>query len=278
MNKTTLKQQDDPKKIRSSSVWLTDIHLDFLDESDKETLYSDIRNQKPERIFISGDIATGTTITDEMEHMANALGLPIYFVLGNHDYYKSDFAQVNASIFLLCKNNCNLIWMREAGIIPLSTSTALIGHEGWADGGYGDFIGSTVQLTDYILIESLKACPTRELLHQKLRELGQQSAKFTEKMLCRAFTEFDSAILLTHVPPFREDCLYQNRPSNDEWAPHFSNRSMGEMLTRIMLDHKDKNLTVLCGHTHHLSKNKILPNLEVLVGTATYGAPEIQPW
>jgi len=43
-----------------------------------------------------------------------------------------------------------------------------------------------------------------------------------------------------------------------------------------MKKHPDKKLTVLCGHTHSPGAAQILPNLEVLTGSAEYGSPTIQ--
>ena len=38
----------------------------------------------------------------------------------------------------------------------------------------------------------------------------------------------------------------------------------------------DRQMTVLCGHTHGSGEAKILPNLRVLTGGAVYGKPRVQ--
>jgi hypothetical protein len=38
----------------------------------------------------------------------------------------------------------------------------------------------------------------------------------------------------------------------------------------------DRQMTVLCGHTHGSSEAEILPNLRVLTGGAVYGNPCVQ--
>jgi hypothetical protein len=43
-----------------------------------------------------------------------------------------------------------------------------------------------------------------------------------------------------------------------------------------MAAHPDRQLTVLCGHTHGSGECRILPNLKVNTGGAVYGKPEVQ--
>ena len=51
---------------------------------------------------------------------------------------------------------------------------------------------------------------------------------------------------------------------------------MGEVLERIMREHPDHTLTVLCGHTHGKGKAAIFPNLRVKTAGAKYGKPRLQ--
>ncbi|QLH37353.1 MAG: hypothetical protein HWD61_15405 [Parachlamydiaceae bacterium] len=43
-----------------------------------------------------------------------------------------------------------------------------------------------------------------------------------------------------------------------------------------MLKHVNKHAIVFCGHAHHLADISILPNLRVVVGESSLGAPQIQ--
>ena len=47
----------------------------------------------------------------------------------------------------------------------------------------------------------------------------------------------------------------------------------GDVLLDMMRDRPDQDMMVLCGHTHHSGTVQMLPNLQVLTGTAEYGAP-----
>ena len=43
-----------------------------------------------------------------------------------------------------------------------------------------------------------------------------------------------------------------------------------------MIERPDRNLTVLCGHTHSGGSVLIEPNLRVIAGSSLYGAPQLQ--
>jgi hypothetical protein len=44
----------------------------------------------------------------------------------------------------------------------------------------------------------------------------------------------------------------------------------------VMRAHPDRELLVLCGHTHGAGLAEVLPNLRVRTGGAAYGAPVVQ--
>ncbi|MEK7189642.1 MAG: metallophosphoesterase family protein, partial [Patescibacteria group bacterium] len=111
---------------------------------------------------------------------------------------------------------------------------------------------------------------------QKLDELGDKAAAKIETSLISAFKNFKKVICLTHVPPFREACWHEGKISDDNYIPHFSCKTVGEIMKKIMQSRPDCHLTVLCGHTHSPGAAKILDNLTAITGEAFYGKPEIQ--
>lgn len=80
----------------------------------------------------------------------------------------------------------------------------------------------------------------------------------------------------THVPPFKEACWHDGEISDDKWLPHFACKAVGNVLEKLMIEHPDRQMTVLCGHTHSSGRAEILPNLFVKTGGAEYGSPAIQ--
>jgi hypothetical protein len=83
-------------------------------------------------------------------------------------------------------------------------------------------------------------------------------------------------VLLTHVPSFREACWHEGRISDDEWLPHMTCRAVGDVLLEIMRQHRDRQLTVLCGRTHSPGEARPLGNLPVFTGGAVYGRPAVE--
>jgi hypothetical protein len=78
------------------------------------------------------------------------------------------------------------------------------------------------------------------------------------------------------LPPLREACWHEGQISNDEWAPHFTCKAMGDVLLETMRRHPERQLTVFCGHTHSPGMAQPLPNLTIFTGGAAYGHPTVQ--
>ena len=256
-------------------VWLTDIHLNFLPENGLETLAIEILKSRPDQIWITGDIADSTTLAERLNRLSELLDRPIRFVLGNHDYYHSSFDAVERAMDALSCANPTLHYLTVGGIQPLSKKVALLGHDGWADGGYGDFETSTVRLNDYKLIADFKGLEKPALL-AKMRERGGLAAAHFRHYLTHAFKQFEHVYLLTHFPPLREACKFEGHVTSDNWLPHLANRQAAEVLIELMAAHPHRKLTVLCGHTHHASREVVGGNLEVITGAAEYRSPTIQ--
>jgi hypothetical protein len=162
-------------------------------------------------------------------------------------------------------------------LVELTAETGLIGHDGWADGRFGDYASSDVLLNDYFLIEELAGLDADARL-ERLQGLGAEAADHFRRVLPEALARFCRVIAVTHVPPFREACWHQGQISGDAWLPHLACQVVGEALVEVMRAHTDRELLVLCGHTHSSGEAQVLPNLKVLTGEAVYGRPEIQGW
>jgi 3',5'-cyclic-AMP phosphodiesterase len=256
-------------------AWLTDIHLNFLERPQCERFLDEVAQQRADGILIGGDIAEGHTLETYLKMIADRVGGPVYFVLGNHDFYYSSISATRATARAVCRVVPSLHWLSESGIVPLSDQTALIGCDGWADGRFGNFFESDVDMTDYFLIEDLSRLD-REARFQKLNALGDEAAVYLRRLLPEALRQFASVILLTHVPPFREASWHEGGVCDDNHLPHFASRVIGETLQQVMEEHPTRQLTVLCGHTHGRGDIRMAPNLVVKTGGAEYGAPVIQ--
>ncbi len=231
---------------------------------------------KPRLLLIGGDIAESHSLSSYLNLLESKLDIPIYFVLGNHDFYRGSIEETTKIVAEMSRTSKRLKWLPIVGIVPLTAKTCLIGHDGWSDGRYGDFFGSDVMLNDYLLIDELRYLEQEELF-EKLNALGDNAADYFAGILPKAMAGFEEILVLTHVPPFKESCWHEGNISDDNWLPHFSGKAVGDVLRREMEAHPDKSMTVLCGHTHGSGEVRILPNLFVRTGGAVYGNPELQP-
>ena len=266
-------------------AWLNDIHLDWLSEPARAAFYASVASAEPEVVLIGGDIALAVDFADCLEQMAAALQRPVFFVLGNHDYYGGSIDEVRKIAGRISETTEHLHWLPTAGIVELTPATGLLGHGGWADARCGDLEGSDVVLNDYLMIRDL-ARPAgllalggeldKDRLRPVLHRLGDEAAAHFRTVLPEALERFDHLIVLMHVPPFREACWHEGKISTDDWLPHMTCKAVGEVLRAVMSDRPDRRMTVLCGHTHGGGEVDILPNLRVVTGPARYGHPEIQ--
>lgn len=262
-------------------VWLTDIHLNFVSPEKVNEFVQSITDESPDAILLGGDIGEADTIVAYLEQLAQAWTCPIYFVLGNHDFYNGSIAQVRGQVANLASSKSNLHYLTGAAadsaqVLSLNDKVAIVGHDGWADARVGDYMRSTVMMNDYRLIEELANHDKSSRL-EVLQRLGDEAGSAVERLLCEATSDFDEVYLLTHLPPFREACWHDGAISNDEWAPHFTCMAVGHAIRDVMRKLPSKRLTVFCGHTHGggICHPESLPNVTVETGAAVYGAPAI---
>lgn len=256
-------------------VWLTDLHLDALDKAKYLQFLELLESYEGDAVLIGGDICNGTDCLKHLIHISKFIPKQFYFVLGNHDYYYGSIPKTRTLAHDLVRIHPGLHYLTDNGIIPLSKHTALIGHDGWADGREGDFLNSNIMLNDYFLIEELKRLNQPERL-QKINQLGAEAAAFFKMQLANVFENYDRVVLLTHSPPFLEAAMHEGLPCDTHWAPHMVGKATGDVLKVVMQQYPNKHMLVLCGHTHTSQDVHILPNLHVVTGKSELGLPDIQ--
>ena len=264
-------------------TWATDTHLNYIALDKAKEFCDSIKLCEPDAVVITGDISESSLLFYHLLMLEKELDpTPVFFVCGNHDYYHGSITEIRNILrdrytypdYEKGGLYKGAYWLGSSGVIPLTKTAALIGHDGWYDGGYADYFKSRLDMNDYYLIHELTA--TREFRYQTIRMLAQESANYLKNNLYRSFHEgFDVVYVATHVPPFRENSTYNGKISDDDWMPHFSSKIMGDMLLETAKNNPDKNIVVLCGHSHGGATHKPLPNLVVHTGKAKYKRPEI---
>jgi 3',5'-cyclic AMP phosphodiesterase CpdA len=275
------------------AAWLTDIHLNFVTRERVAELAESICRLDVDSVLIGGDIGEADNFAGYLVAFVEQVARPVYFVLGNHDYYRGSIGSVRETARQLSRAQSGLTWLPDVDFVELTAGTALVGHGGWGDGRAKDFMTSDVMLNDYRLIDELRASHAADgeshrlgilengVLKQQLllalNALGDEAAAHFARVLPLAADHGQHIVVLTHVPPFREACWHEGRLSDDDWAPHFTCLAVGDVLREFMRRHTEHKMTVLCGHTHGGGRAQILENLTVLTGAAEYGAPRVQP-
>jgi 3',5'-cyclic AMP phosphodiesterase CpdA len=265
-------------------AWTTDLHLNFVDDEHVARFIGDVRNLRPDALLIGGDIGEADTFAGYLQRLADELDAPIHFVLGNHDYYKGSIAAVQEEARRICRDSNGLNWLAESDPVWLNDRTALVGHGGWGDARAGDFLASDVVLNDYLLIAELRSAADvrrpenilNPVLMATLHRLGDETAEHLRRVLPEALGRREHVLVVMHVPPFREACWYRGTVSDDNWAPHFTCLAAGKVLLELAERHPQRQITVLCGHTHSPGHAQIRDNLEIRTGEAEYGEPKVQ--
>ena len=252
-------------------AWATDIHLNFV-QGDVRGLREQLAGAGPDGLVITGDISEAPTLERDLAALDRALWLPTFIVLGNHDFYGGSVRAVRALVTGVCRRSRWLRYLPAEGVVPLGADTALVGHDGWADGRLGDFEHSSIVLNDYLVIEDLAGLKPKARL-ERLHQLGDEAAAHLRRFLPQALDRFRNVIVATHVPPFREACWHEGKIGDDEHLPHFGCGAVGQALLPIMRSRPEQHMLVLCGHTHSRGVARVLPNLVVKTGGATYGQP-----
>jgi Icc protein len=258
-------------------LWLTDIHLEFLKKPQIEDFFQHLKTHQPDAVCITGDISIAPNVAAVVRLMALTLACPVYFVLGNHDFYKGDISTVRDEMASITHARTGAVWLPAAGVVELTAGVGLVGHDGWADGRYGDYLRSPILLNDYVQIADLQIRDTAERF-EKVKQLGKQAGDYLRGILPEAARRYRHVMVMIHTPPFREACWYEGKIPNwdNPYLPHFACKAAGDALLHIAEMYPHVEFTVLCGHVHHSGIAEIRPNLTVYTGDAEYNAPKIQ--
>ena len=255
-------------------VWSTDIHLNFADHTALDEYIGRLADAHPDVVLIGGDIAESHNLLDYLALLDDRLDCAICFVLGNHDFYHGSITQVRSEVRRLCEQREKLVYLTDTPCFEIAEHVGLIGHDGWADARLGDYEQSTVMLNDYLLIDEFIGLGKQERW-SVLKAMGDSAAADIRRSLSVVLAQYERVFFLTHVPPLREACWHNGRISDDQWAPHFTCKAVGDVLQEISQQHPRCELTVLCGHTHSPGQCRPLPHVQVITGGAEYGFPTI---
>lgn len=255
-------------------VWLSDIHLNFLEERKRHRFVAQVAARAPDAVVISGDIADGWTVIPALELVAARIACPVYFVLGNHDFYHRGIATVRAAVRVAVRGT-RMVYLPDAGVAQLRPDMAIVGHDGWADGRQGDYAGSAFQPNDFAHIQDFEVFASKEQRLRLMQHLASEAAAHFAHVLPLAAARNAHVVAVTHVPPFAAAARYRGRPSSPDVLPFYSSQCLGEVMVTVMARYPACQLTVLAGHTHDDVRHTVAPNVHVRTAAAVYGRPRI---
>lgn len=255
--------------------WLSDIHLNFLDESGVRRFIDAVASEPVDGWLLGGDIGEAASVMKYLRLFEAEVPAKTYFTLGNHDFYGGSLQGVHAQVRSLVEESERLIWLNASQPQMLGGSVALVGDDAWADARFGDPEGTPVELNDFYLIEELAGLTRKDLIC-RLNRLGDASAARLAPKIKAAAGLRRQVVILTHVPPFREAAWHQGRRSTDDWLPWFSCQAVGREILASARSHPENRFLVLCGHTHGAGVWTAAPNVMVRTAHAVYGSPWVQ--
>ena len=264
-------------------AWSSDTHFNFANQKRIAKFCEDLLDSKASTLLLTGDIAESDTLVKYLKLISSKLGptFHIYFILGNHDYYKSSIPEVNNTIlqeFGISKHP-NIHWLTSETYVELTPTTALVGNENWWDGKAGNLnslgiLDGLIMAPDYTLIKDFSFMKKEERF-KVLETIANNSTKNILEKLRRGFDKYHTIYLALHVPPFEDACVHNRKIMEPNWLPHFCHKDLGDKLMDFMSERPEKELVVLAGHTHENITIKPLENIKVKVAHASYFQPEV---
>lgn len=278
-------------------AFLTDIHLDCLPPEKLEAFLNGLTetSKDVDGFLISGDISTAPLLEKHLRLVHQACKKSVFFCLGNHDFWYGSIKTLQKKITALSRKSGldwpALYYVNAYQYIPLTPDTALVGHDGWYDGLYGDAKGSQFLMNDWFNIQEFNKINGAKFSYsgprinwigkQKIIELSQElastAATHVARNIRRAVEDgYKNIIVLTHVPPWREASVHEGKPGEETALPWFTSKLMGQAIEARAEKYPDVKFTVLCGHTHGQVNVAIYQNLTCRVGGADYIDPRVQ--
>ena len=260
-------------------AWATDIHLDFLKDDNRRIIQfgEGLVKDSPTGIFLTGDLSVAARLPFHLGALEQIAKRPIYFVLGNHDYYGARIEDVRKRMRALTNASPFLRYLPTIPYVALTPTTAVLGHDGWYDAIYGEWKNSSFNMTDWTAIHDfIEVNGAKSTIVGLARKLAHEGVLHVQESIKQAVRYHRNIIILTHYPPWAQAHQHEGKQGDWNAAPWFTSKMMGDMLLDAAKAYPQVKFTVLAGHTHGRYDGQIANNLEVHVGGAEYNAPALQ--
>jgi len=256
----------------TSLLWVSDPHLNFI--NDQEILRWAVNlsrvDEEAEGLLITGDISEAPFLHSTLQAIVEGFANPVYFITGNHDYFKGSWGGVDGALREFVKETKNLFWLEDSS--ALVGGVPLVGTSGWYDAIYGS-TDSSIALADFRLIQDFSYLP-KDLIIDTCKTRAKKLAMSMRDRLWKAAESSPEAILVaSHVAPFPEVSFYHGEPSDRYYLPWYASAYLGSVLDEASDQFPDIKFKSFCGHSHGGVFSRHKPNLDCFSGQAQYYFP-----
>lgn len=270
-------------------AWITDCHFDHVDDEKKIIQFAqNIIRKDPVAVLVTGDTSNSENLIYHLSALESIVQRPVLFVLGNHDYYGNDIQSVRNCVKSLDGIAHQLKYLSNLQYVPISNTTAVVGHDCWYDCLYADPHRSNFVMSDWFYIKDFlqfsggqsyyateRTIKDKNGLVSFARKLANEGIMHISEGIKAAVRHYKNIIVLSHPVPFKEAHIYDRAIGNDNAQPWYTSKQLGDTLLAAARAYPNVKFTSLSGHTHGEYVGKHAGNLLVRVGGARYGSPDI---
>lgn len=222
---------------------ISDIHIDInKDYNIINPIIECVNKSGASALLIAGDVSDDYQKTiDTVANVKKQLGVPVYYVPGNHDMWSDNFKITSTqSIYEAFEKDSNCLLH---GSVQLDEDTTLIGDIGWYDYSFGDTKFAT---EDFEQMNYMDRTWQDKLKNQWTEDNLARSEKVLqslENQLKRVKTK--RIIVMTHMVPIKEFTVTN---PNEMWRyfnAFLGSSKLHELYRRYNVTH------AICGHIHY---------------------------
>jgi predicted phosphohydrolase len=228
-------------------------------------------------VLVTGDFATAASLPRWLRAYRRMADRPLYFILGNHDFWGGRVAEVREEVRRLSAVTDGIVYLTAADPVTLVPGVALVGHDGWYDARAGRWETPRFRMQDWDQVADFPPGASHEGIVAVARALADAAEADLVPKVEAAARDHTTVLVATHVPPWPLPAGGRRHPDGEWIAPWYVARGLGGVLERLAADHPRVAFRVMAGHAHARREGiAIAPNLTCDVGGAQYGSPRIE--
>ncbi|WP_165475086.1 metallophosphoesterase family protein [Legionella yabuuchiae] len=246
------------------TLWLTDLHVNRLDKEQYIHLLERIQASEAEAVWITGDIGDPPLNWRFLEDLFCKFTKPVYFVLGNHDYYHLQVDEARQKARNLSHAYPNAYYLTYESGFTLKDNF-IVGIGCWSNTGSIPLRENT---WDSDSIKDLMRLNLDDL-NSKLNQLAEQDAAFLlQKCAAGIKKSIKTIIIFTHIPPM--EAMHGHYPVRtlEENRTIYYSFALSDALKQLLDTYPEINLRVYSGHLHQVQEYQITDRLQGYIAEA----------